>query len=657
VSDPFSLEADVALAEPLADAVDGGLSITAVRVDLSAGISLPGVSGRAQRFGVAAGVSFRFARDGNLAGRYLKIDMPAPFPPEVIGVELEGPLPGGGFLDHIPEIDTYRGAIGVDLGVVVVSGFASIRIGDPISIVAILAAEFRPPIQLSFGFTLVGVGGIVGINRRIDQGQIEIALGSGEITAMLFPNDPIGEADRILPALDRCFPVANGDFLAGPMLKLGWGTPTIVSATIAVLATSNGQVVILGRFALSLPCEDVPFAVISVTISGIIDADGVSINGSLVNSHIGPITIDGDAAFKMTGGDNGVMALSVGGFHPAYNPPPGIPPLRRLSAELSPLPFASLRYEGYVALTADSVQFGGGVRAKLDLEVAGIEGEASFDALIYFSPFRFTTDFRARLSLEILGEDIAGISLTAHFSGPGHWELSGECTVEILWWDVDVPIELSWGDAPPEPMADITPIEVLRAEVAKSENWLAESMGDVANWLTIAPSHPTEGASAVLSPLGALTFVQQALPLDREVTRIGGRRLPDKQTASVKINDATPNLDRQFPAGLFFDRTPAELLSGKALLPCHAGVTVQTLARDTGHDLTKDLDFEDFFLVPDEIGILRLDRRIKAVGLVKEFQPTVLEISLNAGAAARRFAATEQPIQVPAFALITIGGA
>ncbi len=645
MSDPLTLEADPTLAGPLEGDAPGGLSIASARIDLSVGLSLPAVSGQVQRFGVEAGASFRLTRDGNILGGYVLLGPVTPFAPQAIGIQLDGPLPGGGFLEHIPELDTYRGAIGVDLGVVVVSGFASIKLGDPISIIAILAAEFRPPIQLSFGFTLVGVGGIVGINRRIDRGQIEAALGSGEITAMLFPHDPVGEADRILPALDRCFPVANGDFVAGPMLKLGWGTPTIVSATLAVLANSGG-VVILGRFALSLPCEDVPFAVISVTVSGIIDSDGVSIMGSLINSHIGPITIDGDAAFKMT---SDAMALSVGGFHPAYSPPPGIPPLRRLSAELSCLPFASMRFEGYAALTPDAVQFGGLVRMSADLEVAGISGEAGFDALIYFSPFRFTTDFHARLSLEVLGEDIAGVSLTAHLSGPGHWEVSGEVTVEILWWDVDVPIEISWGDAPPEPLATVTPIDVLRAEVGRSENWSADTAGDMSSWLTLTPSLPTEGASSVLSPLGTLSFAQQALPLDREITRIGGRRLPDKATASVKIADVTPNLDRRFPAGMFFDRSPDELLSGNGLIPCHGGVSVQVQSRETGTDITKMLDFEDFILQP-ALDLSFLILRTRSHMLQEE-----LLVNITAGAASRKYMAIEQALVVPAFSLATIG--
>ena len=372
----------------------GGIALASARLDLSAGFDLPGVTAKAQRFGVDVAVSFSLTRNGNLLGRYLLIEPPTPRAPEVIAISLAGPLPGGGYLEHSPETNTYRGAIGVDLGFVVVAGFASISPGDPVSVVALLSASFRPPIQLSFGFTLVGVGGVVGINRSINRDALQEATFSGALGSMFFPRDPVAEAPSILPALDRCFPVSPGDFFAGPMLKVGWGTPTIVSATIAVIAGTSG-VAIFGRFAVSLPCEDVPFAVLQATVVGFIDAQGVSVFGSLVNSHVGPITIDGDACFVLTGGDNGTMALSVGGFHPQYKErPAGIKPMKRLRAELSPLPFASISIEGYCAVTSDSVQFGASIRMSCDLAVAAVEGSASFDALIYFSPFRFMVDFR-----------------------------------------------------------------------------------------------------------------------------------------------------------------------------------------------------------------------------------------------------------------------
>lgn len=644
MSGPLELDADLVLTGPLGTgAPPGTILIAAARLDLSAGLELPGVTAKAQRFGVDVAAGFSLVRGGNLLGGYLQIDPPRPRPPEVIAISLEGPLPGGGYLEHSPDTGTYRGAIGVDLGFAVVAGFASISPGDPISVVAVLSASFRPPIQLSFGFTLVGVGGVVGVNRGLNRDALQEATFSGAIGSMFFPRDPVAEAPSILPALDRCFPVSPGDFFAGPMLKLGWGTPTIVSATVAVIAGSPG-VVVLGRFAVSLPCEDVPFAVLQATVVGVIDASGVSIFGSLVNSHVGPITLDGDACFVLTSGDRGTMALSVGGFHPQYaERPPGIAPMRRLRAELSPLPFASISIEGYCAVTADSVQFGAAVRMSADLAVAGIEGSASFDALIYFSPFRFMVDFRGSIKVEVLGTRICSVGLSAHISGPGRWRIAGEVTVGILWWDIDVPIEIAWGDAPPEPLATERPLDLLKREVQRAENWASDGPGELASWVVLTPVDSRSGATAALSPVSGVVFVQQAVPLDREITRVGGRRLAAPETVSMRVAGAAPNIERRFPAGLFFDRTDADLLAGQGLVPTPAGVAASTTARAVGTPVPKQLDFEDLVLDP-EAGAIHRDR--------SRLHIAELAASVGGGAASRLRAERESALIQPAFSVV-----
>jgi hypothetical protein len=377
----------------------------------------------------------------------------------------------------------------------------------------------------------------------------------------------------------------------------------------------------------------------------VIDERGVSIIGSLVNSRIGGITIDGDAAFVLTNGANATMALSVGGFHPQYKPPAGIPSLRRIGAEMSPLPFASLRLEGYVALTSDSVQFGGGVRMACDLAVAGIEGSASFDALIYFSPFRFSVDFRGSISVELLGERICSVGLNAHISGPGRWIVSGEVTVGILWWDVDVPIELAWGSEPPEPLATERPLELLKREVGKAENWQTNGSGELAHWVVLAPAQA--GADA-LSSVGGVTFAQQAVPLDIELTRIGGRRLPNPETATMRVAGQAPNLDKRFPAGLFFDRTEADLLSGQGLVSRPAGVNASTQQRVIGNPVSKRLDFEDLFLDPADD-----DRPALFVRHLGKWAEAELVLSAAAGAAGRLHGARELADSTPLFAVVS----
>ena len=52
---------------------------------------------------------------------------------------------------------------------------------------------------------------------------------TGAIERVMFPQDVVANAPRIISDLRTFFPPQQGTFLIGPMAKLGWGTPTLVS--------------------------------------------------------------------------------------------------------------------------------------------------------------------------------------------------------------------------------------------------------------------------------------------------------------------------------------------------------------------------------------------------------------------------------------------
>src|SRR5213079_789053 len=77
-------------------------------------------------------------------------------------------LPGGGSLLRMPD-GSFGGTLELPLGAVQVSASAIVGLfdGQP-SLLAIMGVAFIPPIQLSFGFSLDRVGGIVGVNRHVN---------------------------------------------------------------------------------------------------------------------------------------------------------------------------------------------------------------------------------------------------------------------------------------------------------------------------------------------------------------------------------------------------------------------------------------------------------------------------------------------------------
>jgi hypothetical protein len=141
----------------------------------------------------------------------------------------------GSLLDVVPpsvvDVNPPEGEAGVPRNVAVSVLFAAslgvIQVGalgvlglDEFSMLVLLAGEFTPPLQLSFGFTLVGVGGLVGLNRRVDDNQIAAAASSGDLSHLLFPRDPVAEAPRLLDALSRCFPYEDGATVIGQGTKI-----------------------------------------------------------------------------------------------------------------------------------------------------------------------------------------------------------------------------------------------------------------------------------------------------------------------------------------------------------------------------------------------------------------------------------------------------
>src|SRR6185295_3778734 len=121
--------------------------------------------------------------------------------------------------------------------------------GRGYSLIVIIAAEGFPPIQLGFGFTLTGIGGLLGVNRTVTVDVLRSGIKNGTLGSILFPADPIRNAPQIISDLRAVFPPAADRFVFGPMATIAWGTPTILTLEIALLLELPEPVrlIILGR--------------------------------------------------------------------------------------------------------------------------------------------------------------------------------------------------------------------------------------------------------------------------------------------------------------------------------------------------------------------------------------------------------------------------
>ena len=84
------------------------------------------------------------------------------------------------------------------------------------SIVVFITADDFRPIQLGLGFTLLGVGGMVAINRTFDENFLREGIKNDTLGTLLFPRDPVRNAPAIISALAKAFPARSGSYLRWP---------------------------------------------------------------------------------------------------------------------------------------------------------------------------------------------------------------------------------------------------------------------------------------------------------------------------------------------------------------------------------------------------------------------------------------------------------
>ncbi|HVG19262.1 MAG TPA: DUF6603 domain-containing protein, partial [Blastocatellia bacterium] len=325
-----------------------------------------------QRIGVITDINFP-EEDGK--GTDLQLHFK---PPMGIGLQLDlGFMAGGGFIFLDPDNGSYAGILNVEFksfnfGSITVVGLLNEKLPDGtamVSFMLLISIRFSVPVQISNGFTVDGFGLILGVNRTCDTERLLAGVRDQTIDNILFPENPIANAVRIVNDVRAVFPPARERRILGGMIALGWGgVYSIVTLEIGLLLEFNedwcpARVVVMGVLKAYLPHEKLGIIAIHAAVVGVFDSDGVRIAGSLYESRVAFMNMSGDMLILVRGGTDAAFILTVGGFHPAFKPPSDIPTLRRLSLSVSVADVYRLTYEYYFAITSNTVQFG----AKVEL--------------------------------------------------------------------------------------------------------------------------------------------------------------------------------------------------------------------------------------------------------------------------------------------------
>jgi hypothetical protein len=475
------------------------------------------------------------------------------------------------------------------------------------SLVLVISAEFTP-IQLGFGFTLNGVGGLLGLHRTVNVDRLVTGLRDQTLSSILFPTNLVANADRILSDLRQVFPPARGRFVFGPLGKIGWSGLITADVGLVLEVPEPVRLLVLGVVRGILPDEETAILKLQVNFLGVIDfqQERFSFDASLFDSHLLTFTLSGDMAVRLYWGADANVLVTVGGFHPAYQPPPmQLPPLRRLTLALLNGENPHLTLEVYFAVTSNTVQVGARLELKASAWKFNAYGFLSFDVLIQVSPFGFIAEVRAMLALRVGTSSIASIQLTLTLEGPTPWKAKGEGRLKLCWFlTVKVRFSTTFGEARTTTLPDVAVLPLVLQALGARDNWAEVRPADQHRLESVRALPAGAAAPVRVHPVGTLAISQKVVPLHVTIDRVGAQRPADARTFTidaVTLNGVAqgPPVDAEeaFAPAQYFDLSDEEKLASPSFQQFASGVQVGDGARlRTAYAAAREVKYELKFI-------------------------------------------------------------
>jgi hypothetical protein len=575
--------------------------------EISAGLtgSLGPLTATVDRIGVL--VDLRFAQGTD--AKFGPFDLGLQFkPPNGIGLSVDaGVITGGGYLYIDTDRGEYAGAMQLVfedfLGLQAI-GLITTKMPDGssgFSLLIIITVDFGAGIQLGFGFTLLAVGGLLGLNRSMLFQPLMDGIRTDAIESIMFPQNVIANATRIISDLRAIFPPQQGTFLIGPMAKLGWGEPTLISLSLGVIIEiPPGDIAILGVLKLALPADDIAVLLLQVNFAGALEFDKqrVYFFASLYDSHVLFITLEGEMGLLMAWGDDANFVVSIGGFNPQFNPPPlPFPTPKRIEVDIINESYARIRCDGYFAVTTNTVQFGSQSEFFFGFSALNLSGSSGFDALIQFSPFHFSVSISTSFNVNVFGLGVYGIDMDLTLEGPTPWHAHGTASISFLFFSIGIGVDFTWGDSRNTMLPPIAVMPILGGEYGKQSNWKAV-LPNGSNLLVALRQLDASESAMVLHPVGTLQVSQRAVPIDLTLDKDGNQQPSDANYFALDVTSGglskLRTLQDQFAPAQFKNMDDATKLSQPAYVPMDSGIELAAAgnAYASGTAITRNVRYE-----------------------------------------------------------------
>jgi hypothetical protein len=620
-----------------------GIKIENKKIPLEVGADVKGVLGPLtiviQNIGLRTELSF-----SDSSGKLGPVDVNLAFKlPSAIGLSLDtSAVKAGGFLSIKP--DEYIGALELEIKSIklAIKAIAIINTklpgGEPgFSLLVIITAEFSP-IQLGYGFSLNGLGGLFGYKRSFESDQLRLGLKTKTLDSILFPKNVIANITKIVGDLKRVFPMGNS-FLIGPMVKIGWGT-SLVTAEIGVLIQVPEPIIIaiLGVIRVELPEPENVIVKLQINFLGIINFEKkmLSLDASLADSRILTFTLTGDFAVRLGWGSPAIFIFSSGGFHPDFKEAPvELQHMERLGIQIINEADIKLGVGAYFALTTNTVQIGAAARFWAKSGAYTALAEVGFDALIQFKPFFFS--IAVYLTGRITGPmiDIV-IEVKGNLSGPNPWHVWGHAHAKLLFFEIAIPFDKTFGEPIEELSVELQNVlSLLMDEVPKNTNWKTSTVISASSKVSLREITPGPD-NMIVHPNTVLSFNQRVVPLEVVIQNFGNKGIEgDKQfslSASIIGNNVPAILDHtlydSFAPGNFFKIPKDQKLSRPSFEQMKSGkeFMLGPLPAAGASPVTKDIDYEIIYI--------RKKKSAKE-GLITFLNPGQVILLASGGAAAK----------------------
>jgi hypothetical protein len=594
----------------------------ALELSTAMSVNLGPFSASVDRIGFQLQVAFR---QGNLG--LLQADLGFK-PPSGLGMSLDaGIVKGGGYLFFDPENGEYSGALELKIaswGIKAI-GILTTKMPDGKDGWALLLLVYAdlPRFHIAFGIFFEGVGGVLGLAHGADVEALQSGMPKGVLDDVLFPSDPVANAPRIISRLRTIFPIRRNAFLFGPVFRLTWGTPTALGEIKLglIFAFDNAlggpgsitlsKILLLGQVRVGMPETQRGDVVrIIVDFLGYLDFENKRFGffARLRDSKLAAVLeLTGSLLLLIDYGAQPSFVVAVGGFHPGFKElPPGTPSdLSRVGVSLKIGDVVRVSITCYFAVTPATIQFGAEVKLKVDLSAVVIEGYLGFDALIYYRPaFRFEVDFRAGMSIKVMGETLLAISVKGKLEGPGRWRIQGQASFKILFFEFSPSFDEAWGDQPSVPAVSTNVSALLSAQLADKNNWTVQLPAGAQPLVTLSGLRGE--TELVAHPMAQLRVSQKVVPLNVTLEKYGegGVEGPNRfELGAVTVGGkplAAPERVREHLArGDYVNLTDEQKLSNPSFENFDVGAICGTSTYSVApSSSTGDLNYETKYLEP-----------------------------------------------------------